>query len=86
MTCGFGGIAAGSASGQKLPARAEAEIRGRGHDTFRLRVVKSNIVAVRFYQSQGWKVHSEFPHEKFGHPMYEMRKRAEKKLDHATSA
>jgi GNAT superfamily N-acetyltransferase len=60
--------------GTKLLAHAESEIRGRGHHTFRLRVVKSNIPAVQFYQSQGWRVHREFPHEKFGHAMLEMIK------------
>jgi len=60
--------------GAKLLARAEAEIRSRGHATLRLRVVKSNTRAIHFYQSQGWQVHREFPHEKFGHPMFEMTK------------
>lgn len=60
--------------GSTLLAHAELEIRSRGHETFRLRVVKSNIVAVRFYESHGWKVHREFPHEKFGHAMFEMAK------------
>lgn len=60
--------------GAKLLAHAEREIRSRGHDTFRLRVVKSNTRAVQFYQSQGWRVHREFPHEKFGHLMFEMIK------------
>lgn len=60
--------------GAKLLAHAEREIRSRGHNTFRLRVVKSNTRAVQFYQSQGWRVHREFPHEKFGHPMFEMVK------------
>lgn len=60
--------------GAKLLAHAEREIRSRGHETFRLRVVKSNTGAVQFYQNQGWRVHREFPHEKFGHPMYEMIK------------
>ncbi|HTM40256.1 MAG TPA: GNAT family N-acetyltransferase [Terriglobales bacterium] len=60
--------------GAKLLAHAEREIRNRGHQTFRLRVVKSNTRAVQFYQNQGWRVHREFPHEKFGHPMYEMIK------------
>jgi len=63
-----------SGIGAKLLAHAEREIRGRGHDTFRLRVVKSNSRAVQFYQSQGWRIHREFPHEKFGHPMLEMIK------------
>ena len=60
--------------GARLLAHAEREIRTRGHETFRLRVVKSNVRAVQFYQSQGWKVHREFPHEKFGHAMFEMTK------------
>lgn len=57
--------------GAKLLAHAEAEIRSRGHDTFRLRVVKSNTWAIHFYQSQGWSVNREFPHETFGHAMLE---------------
>ena len=60
--------------GAKLLAHAEGEIRSRGHETFRLRVVKSNTRAVQFYESRGWRVHREFPHEKFGHPMLEMIK------------
>jgi len=60
--------------GAKLLAHAEGEIRSRGHETFRLRVVKSNTRAVQFYESRGWRVHREFPHEKFGHQMYEMIK------------
>ena len=60
--------------GAKLLQRAELEIRGRGFETLRLRVVKSNTRAVQFYESHGWSVHREFPHEKFGHPMFEMRK------------
>ncbi|HKW27218.1 MAG TPA: GNAT family N-acetyltransferase [Terriglobales bacterium] len=60
--------------GAKLLAHAEREIRNRGHDKFRLRVVKSNTPAVQFYQSQGWRVEREFRHEKFGHPMFEMSK------------
>lgn len=60
--------------GAKLLAHAEAEMRGRDHESFRLRVVKSNTRPVQFYQSQGWNIHREFPHEKYGHEMYEMRK------------
>ncbi|MDQ2841758.1 MAG: GNAT family N-acetyltransferase [Acidobacteriota bacterium] len=60
--------------GARLLAQAELEIRGRGHEQFRLRVVKSNTRAVHFYESQGWRVRREFPHEKFGHPMFEMNK------------
>jgi len=64
----------GQGIGARLLAQAEEEIRARGHDTFRLRVVKSNTRAVQFYESQGWQVHREFAHEKYGHAMYEMRK------------
>jgi len=63
--------------GARLLSEAEREMRERGCRTFRLRVVKSNTVAVRFYQSQGWEVHREFPHEKFGHAMFEMIKSAD---------
>jgi ribosomal protein S18 acetylase RimI-like enzyme len=60
--------------GAKLLAHAEGEIHTRGYDTFRLRVVKSNVLAVQFYQSWGWNIDREFPHEKFGHAMFEMTK------------
>ena len=60
--------------GARLLAQAELEIRSRGHQTFRLRVVKSNIRAVHFYEGKGWGVSREFPHEKFGHAMFEMTK------------
>jgi len=62
--------------GARLLSEAEREMRERGCHTFRLRVVKSNVVAVQFYQSQGWKVHREFAHEKYGHAMFEMIKSA----------
>jgi GNAT superfamily N-acetyltransferase len=60
--------------GTRLLSQAELEIGTRGLSTFRLRVVKSNIRAVQFYQNQDWKIHREFPHEKFGHAMFEMTK------------
>jgi ribosomal protein S18 acetylase RimI-like enzyme len=60
--------------GGKLLAHAEREIRSRGHRTLHLRVVKTNTRAVEFYQAHGWRVHREFPHEKFGHAMFEMTK------------
>ena len=56
--------------GKKLLAHAESEIRGRGHHTFRLRVVKSN---------------RKFSHEKFGHAMLEMIKLGEPLTDRRTS-
>jgi ribosomal protein S18 acetylase RimI-like enzyme len=63
--------------GAKLLAQAELEIRSRGHEKLRLRVVKSNIRAVRFYESHDWTVRREFPHENFGHAMLEMTKSAQ---------
>jgi ribosomal protein S18 acetylase RimI-like enzyme len=60
--------------GGELLAHAEREIRSRGHDILRLRVVKSNTRAVEFYRNHGWTVRREFPHEKFGHAMFEMTK------------
>ncbi|MGC2637260.1 MAG: GNAT family N-acetyltransferase [Acidobacteriaceae bacterium] len=62
--------------GSLLLARAEREIASRGYRVFRLRVVESNTRAVDFYLSHGWNVHHEFPHEKFGHAMFEMNKSA----------
>ncbi len=46
--------ARGQGLGGKLLAQGEAEIASRGHVTFRLRVVKSNVLAVRFYQRHQW--------------------------------
>jgi ribosomal protein S18 acetylase RimI-like enzyme len=60
--------------GAKLLAQAELEIRSRGHEKSRLRVVKSNIQAVQFHESQGWRVLREFPHEKFDHALLAMAK------------
>jgi ribosomal protein S18 acetylase RimI-like enzyme len=60
--------------GGELLAHAEREISSRGHGTLRLRVVKSNTRAVVFYQNRGWTVQRKFPHEKFGHTMFEMTK------------
>jgi ribosomal protein S18 acetylase RimI-like enzyme len=60
--------------GGELLEHAEREIRSRGHDALRLRVVKLNTRAVEFYQNRGWRVQREFPHEKFGHTMFEMTK------------
>jgi ribosomal protein S18 acetylase RimI-like enzyme len=64
--------------GGALLAHTEHEIRSRGHDTLHLRVVQSNTRAVEFYENRGWKVQREFPHEKFGHTMFEMTKSSEK--------
>jgi ribosomal protein S18 acetylase RimI-like enzyme len=63
--------------GTRLLAQAEREIAGRGHRLLRLKVVKSNTRAVEFYRSHGWTVHHEFPHQKFGHTMFELNKTGE---------
>ena len=60
--------------GQQLLFQGEAEIAGRGHATARLRVVKSNVRAVRFYNRLGWRVAREFPHETLPIDMLEMSK------------
>jgi ribosomal protein S18 acetylase RimI-like enzyme len=62
--------------GQRLLLQAETEIAGRGHGTFRLRVVKSNTGAVSFYLRRGWRVQREFPNETLPVMMLEMAKSA----------
>lgn len=60
--------------GTRLLTQGESEIAARGCQTCRLRVVKSNLVAVQFYLRRGWQVAREFAHEKYHHPMLEMAK------------
>src|SRR5256885_12581256 len=60
--------------GGKLLAQGEAEIAARGQQTCRLRVVRSNPVAVQFYLGQGRQIAREFAHEKYDHAMLEMTK------------
>jgi ribosomal protein S18 acetylase RimI-like enzyme len=62
--------------GQRLLAQAEAEIRARGHEILRLRVVLSNAAAIGFYRHHGWQIARTFPHEKFPITMLEMFKSA----------
>jgi len=69
--------------GTRLLAQGEAEIAARGYHTCRLRVVRSNAVAVRFYLSRGWQIAREFAHEKYGHAMLEMAKSLPEKLGSA---
>ena len=45
-----------------------------GHETFRLRVVKSTTKAVAFYKRMGWRAEREFPHETLPTTMLEMVK------------
>ena len=60
--------------GSRLLAKGEAEIAARGYRTCRLRVVRSNEVAVQFYLKQGWQIAREFAHEKYHHAMLELAK------------
>jgi ribosomal protein S18 acetylase RimI-like enzyme len=60
--------------GSRLLGQGEAEIAARGYRTCRLRVVRSNAVAVQFYFNQGWQIAREFAHEKYHHAMLEMTK------------
>lgn len=69
----------GQGVGGKLLAQGESEIVARGHQKARLRVVRSNEVAVQFYLGQGWQIAREFSHEKYRHPMLEMAKLLPKK-------
>jgi ribosomal protein S18 acetylase RimI-like enzyme len=66
--------------GSRLLSQGEAEIAARGHQTCRLRVVRSNAVAVQFYLSRGWRIAREFAHEKYHHAMLEMAKSLPEKL------
>jgi len=62
----------GRGVGSRLLSQGEAQIAARGHQTCRLRVVRSNTVAVQFYLGQGWQIAREFAHEKYRHAMLEM--------------
>jgi|SRR5580704_14030618 ribosomal protein S18 acetylase RimI-like enzyme len=70
----------GQRVGSRLLGQGEAEIAARGNRTCRLRVVRSNAVAVRFYLSQGWQITREFAHEKYQHAMLEMSKSSPEQL------
>ena len=60
--------------GQRLLAKAEAEIIARGYETLHLRVVHSNKAAIEFYRRHGWQIARAFPHERFPITMLEMFK------------
>lgn len=69
--------------GSRLLSRGEAEIAAHGDQTCRLRVVRSNVAAVRFYLGRGWQIAREFAHEKYRHPMLEMARSLPNKLGSA---
>ena len=73
----------GQGVGSRLLSQGEAEIAARGYQTCRLRVVRSNAVAVQFYLSQGWQIAREFAHEKYHHTMLEMARSLPEKLGSA---
>ena len=73
----------GQGVGSRLLSQGEAEIAARGHQTCRLRVVRSNAVAVQFYLSRGWQIEREFAHEKYHHAMLEMASSLRDKLGSA---
>jgi len=73
----------GQGVGSRLLSQGEAEIAARGYQTCRLRVVRSNAVAVQFYLSQGWQIAREFAHEKYHHAMLEMARSLPEKLGSA---
>ena len=66
----------GRGVGEALLLRGESEIAACGHRIFRLRVVKSNVRAIHFYQRRGWMVEREFPHETLPTIMLEMSRPA----------
>jgi GNAT superfamily N-acetyltransferase len=66
--------ARGRGVGKTLLSEGESEIAGRGFETMRLRVVRSNRKAVNFYRRNGWRQVREFPHEKLPVVMIEVAK------------
>ncbi len=71
----------GRGVGGRLLCQAEAEIRNRGLRMMRLRVVRSNVQAISFYQEHGWRVERAFRHETFPIEMVEMSKASERTGD-----
>jgi ribosomal protein S18 acetylase RimI-like enzyme len=64
----------GAGVGSELLAKGESEIAARGYMDAHLRVVSSNLKAIRFYTGRRWALNREYPHEKFPVTMTEMRK------------
>ncbi len=53
----------GAGVGTTLLGRAETEIADREYRHAKLRLVQSNTKARKFYESRGWHVDGETPHE-----------------------
>ena len=65
----------GRGVGRSLLTYAEREIRERGVNLLRLRLVKENTGALTFYTRCGWEIVREFPHEILSWvPMLELTK------------
>ena len=61
-------------TGSALLQQCEEEIRGRGIQRARLRVVGSNVNAISFYRARGWVADGLSPHESLPVRMLNMRK------------
>lgn len=64
----------GSGVGSTLLRLCEAEIKERGFDHARLRVVQSNTSAISFYKGKGWTATREYLHESLPVLMLDMKK------------
>ena len=66
--------ARGGGIGSALLSRCEAEIRDRGINHARLRVVSTNRMAINFYEAEGWTAEREYDHESLPVKMLDMGK------------
>lgn len=64
--------------GATLLTLAEQEIARRGHSIGRLRVVSTNVGAVRFYTNRGWNPERTYPHEHYPIAMLDLTKPLER--------
>ena len=53
----------GTGVGTMLLGRGETEVAERGYQHAKLRLVRSNTRAQKFYERRGWQVEGEVPHE-----------------------
>ena len=64
----------GSGVGAALLRQLEGQIAADGHARGRLRVVRDNDGARRFYRRHGWDEIRTYPHERDGHMMVDYHK------------